>query len=142
MAALPPFSLLQIRRWADSLGAAGAVLCALHCALLPLALALLPAAGLGVLASDSFEAAFTVAATLLASASLWQGFRQHRGYHAWAIVVPGLALVWAGLLVEPLHRSVLPHALVMTLGGALIATAHLVNLRLSFGVPGSRCCAH
>ena len=40
MAALPPFSLLNIRRWADSLGAAGAFLCALHCALLPLALLL------------------------------------------------------------------------------------------------------
>lgn len=161
MAALPPFSLLPVRRsvaarqhplrlraaaawlarWADSLGAAGAFLCALHCALLPLALVLLPAAGLGVLASEGFEAGFTVAATLLAVASLWQGFRRHRGYHAWALVLPGLALVWAGLLIEPLHASVLPHALVMTVGGALIASAHLVNLKLSFG-EGSACCAH
>ena len=34
--------------WADRLGAIGAFICALHCALIPLALALIPTLGLGL----------------------------------------------------------------------------------------------
>lgn len=132
----------RLLRWLDSLGAMGAFLCALHCALLPLALVLLPAAGLGVFNSQRFEEVFSVSATLLAVGSLWHGYRSHRGYHAWALVVPGLALIWLGLLYTPLHHSVLPHALVMTLGGTLISLAHLVNLRLSAHVHHGDCCNH
>lgn len=132
----------SLLRWLDSLGAMGAFLCALHCALLPLALVLLPAAGLGVFNSQAFEEVFSVSATLLAVGSLWHGYRSHRGYHAWALVAPGLALIWLGLLYAPLHHSVLPHALVMTLGGTLISLAHLVNLRLSSRAHHGACCGH
>src|SRR5690606_22177923 len=54
----PPFVMtasakphrFRLPPWADRLGAFGAFLCAAHCALIPLALALLPAMGLGFLA--------------------------------------------------------------------------------------------
>lgn len=119
--------------WADRLGALGAFVCALHCALVPVALALLPALGLGLVAWHGVEWAFTGLATVLAVVSLYLGYRGHRAYHAWLMVAPGLALVWSALLYPPLHDSVLPHALAMTAGGVLIALAHLVNLRLSYG---------
>ena len=122
-----------LARWVDSLGMSGAALCAIHCALLPVALALLPVLGLGVLASPGFELGFVLVATLLASASLWHGYRHHRAYHAFLWLVPGLVLLWAGILVEALHHPVVAHAITMSLGGSLVALAHLANMRLSRG---------
>ena len=124
---------LHLPRWADRLGAFGAFLCALHCALIPVALAVVPALGLGLIAWHRLEWAFSLFATVLAITSLWLGYRNHRAYHAWLLVAPGLALVWGGLLVRHAHDGSAVHASVMAAGGLLIGAAHLVNLRLSFG---------
>jgi hypothetical protein len=48
----------------DRLGAAGSLLCALHCALLPLAIAVLPALGIALWSSEAFEIGFVIFATL------------------------------------------------------------------------------
>lgn len=131
MAELQPVSTLA--RWVDSLGSVGALLCAVHCALLPFALVLLPVLGLGILASAGFEMAFVLSASALALVSLWHGHRRHRAYHALAVLVPGLVALWAGILVPQLHHARIPHAIAMSIGGTLVALAHLVNLRLSQG---------
>jgi hypothetical protein len=133
MAAIVKPHRLHLPKWADRLGAVGAFICALHCALIPVALAVLPALGLGLVAWHGLELAFSGFATLLAITSLWLGYRNHRAYHAWLLVAPGLLAIWGAVLYPPLHDSVLPHAIAMTLGGVLIAIAHLVNLRLSYG---------
>ena len=131
-------SLIKPRRfhlphWADRLGAVGAFICALHCALIPVALAVVPAFGLGLVAWHGFEFAFSSFATVLALISLYLGYRGHRAYHAWLLVAPGLLLIWGAYLYPPLHDSITPHAVAMAVGGVLIALAHLVNLRLSWG---------
>jgi hypothetical protein len=64
---------------------------------------------------------------------LWHGYGHHRAYHAFLLLVPGLALLWAGILVPALHHPVVAHAVTMSLGGTLVALAHLVNMRLSRG---------
>ena len=133
MAAIVKRHTLKLPAWADRLGAVGAFICALHCAMIPIALALLPTLGLGLVAWHGLEVAFSVFATVLAVTSLYLGYRGHRAYHAWLLVAPGLLLIWGSLLYPPLHASVLPHAAAMTMGGVLIALAHLVNLRLSWG---------
>jgi hypothetical protein len=117
----------------DQLGTAGAMLCAVHCALLPIALALLPMLSFGILSSPGFESGFVLFATALASASLWHGYRHHRAYHAFLLLVPGLAALWAGVYIPAWHESVLGHAVVMSLGGLLVGLAHLLNMRLSRG---------
>jgi hypothetical protein len=124
---------LHLPAWADRLGAVGAFICALHCALVPIALALLPTVGLGLVAWHGLELAFSLFATVLAVTSLYLGYRGHRAYHAWLLVAPGLLLIWGALLYPPLHASNVPHAVAMAAGGVLIALAHLVNLRLSWG---------
>lgn len=130
----------SLHHWIDSLGSVGALLCAVHCALLPIALALLPMFGFGILASPAFELGFVFFASTLAAASLWHGYRRHRAYHALALLVPGLVALWAGILVPVLHHDLFAHAVAMSIGGTLVALAHLVNIKLSQGhVHGVAC---
>jgi len=126
----------------DSVGSAVAMVCAVHCALLPFVLATLPALGLGLLAVQQWELPYVAFASVLALASLWLGFRRHRVYRALAFLVPGLVAVWAGLLVPALHDDLVRHAVAMTFGGTLIAVAHLVNLRLTHGHVHDATCSH
>lgn len=143
MAVIPPSKNWSFSRVADSVGSVGAMLCAAHCALLPLVIAALPALGISVFASTSLEWGFVTFATILALTSLWQGYRKHRVYRALAFLVPGLLAVWAGVLIPNLHHSVVPHAVVMSVGGTLIAVAHIINLRLTHGhVHDARCHHH
>lgn len=131
-----------LTRAADRIGVTGSVLCALHCAAIPLVIALVPGIGLGLFASEGLEAGFVVFATVLALASLWMGFKRHRSFRGWLFLVPGLAAVWAAILYPPLHHSVVPHAVVMAIGGTLIAVAHVLNLRLTHGHVQDACCHH
>lgn len=117
-------------RKADRIGFAASFLCAVHCALWPLLLALAPAFGLELGGWIDLDQAFVVFATLLGVSTLALGWRRHRGFHAWMLLAPGLALVWVGAF-SPLHNHSLTHAAVMVAGGALLALAHLVNLRLT-----------
>jgi len=143
MAVIPPSKNWTFSRVADSVGSVGAMLCAAHCALLPLVIAALPALGISVFASTSLEWGFVTFATILALTSLWQGYRKHRVYRALAFLVPGLLAVWAGVLIPNLHHSIVPHAVVMSVGGTLIAVAHIINLRLTHGhVHDARCHHH
>lgn len=117
-------------RRADRIGFVASALCAVHCALLPLALALLPALGLNLGGWIDFDQAFVVFATLLGATTLTFGYRRHRGFHAWLLLIPGLLLVWAGSFTG-LHNHGLVHAVVMVAGGSLLAAAHFANLRLT-----------
>lgn len=126
----------------DRIGATGSMLCAIHCALLPVAIAALPALGVGLLADHRVEAGFIAFASLLGVVSLVWGWRRHRHVAALRLLLPGLALLWLGLLLPPLHDSRLWHALVMTAGGALVGLAHVRNLRLNHCVLHGPGCAH
>ena len=133
MATPAPVARWTISRWVDSLGSVGAVLCAIHCALLPIALVMLPMLSLGILASAAYEFGFVIFATALAIASLWHGYRHHRAYHAFLVLIPGLAALWGGVSIHSWHDSLVAHAVAMSIGGALVGLAHLVNMRLSAG---------
>ena len=126
----------------DRLGASGSLVCAVHCALLPLAIALLPALGLTALASQGFERAFVAFATLLGVFSVVWGYRRHRAVRALWLLIPGVLTLWVVVLYEPLHAMVLPHAIAMTFGGTLVALAHIANLRLNHGHVHDASCAH
>lgn len=115
---------------ADRLGVAASTLCAVHCALLPLLLGLAPALGLKFGGWVDFDQAFVVFASLLAATTLTLGYRRHRIFRAWVLLLPGLALVWLGSFTA-LHDHTLGHLGVMVAGGLLLAAAHLANLRLT-----------
>ena len=130
------------RRLLDRLGAYASLLCALHCALLPVFIAVLPTLGLASLAGDGFEFGFVVFATLLGLFSVVWGYLRHRAARVLTLLIPGLVVLWSAVLYAPLHESVLPHALAMTLGGTLVALAHLVNLRLNHRHVHDASCVH
>lgn len=125
----------------DRLGASGSILCAIHCALLPLVIAAVPALGLTALANDGFEFGFVVFASLLGLFSIIWGYRRHRGVRAAVLLLPGLALLWTSVLYPPLHEPLLAHAIAMTLGGTLVGLAHIVNLRLNYAHVHDASCA-
>lgn len=139
----PPTHRSDVRRPArmlDRVGATGSLLCAVHCALLPLLLALLPSLGIAAWLGHDFERGFVLFASALGLFTLLWGYRRHRTARALRLLVPGLSALWLGVLVAPLHEAVLPHAIVMTLGGTLVGLAHLANLRLSHAhVHGAHC---
>lgn len=132
----------SLRRLLDRFGATGSLLCAVHCAVLPLMLALAPSLGLSFWLGDGVERTIVVFVSLLGLFSLLLGYRRHHALQALALLLPGLAALWAGLLYDPLHHAAVPHAVVMTLGGTLVAVAHLVNLRLNHGHVHDASCAH
>ena len=127
-------------RLLDRFGAAGSLLCAIHCALLPIAIATLPALGIATWLGDGFERGFVVFASLLGAFSMLWGYRRHGAVRAVGLLTLGLAALWFGVLYEPLHHALVPHALIMTLGGSLVGMAHLANLRLVHVHSAS--CAH
>jgi hypothetical protein len=120
------------RRWwhmADRLGATASFLCAVHCALLPFVLALLPVLGLSFLADHRFERGFVFFASALASFVLASGYRRHRSPLAIALAIPGLLLLILGVTVLHSH-SIVVHSVMVTCGGLLVASSHFLNLRL------------
>lgn len=114
----------------DRVGATASFLCAVHCALLPFVLALLPLVGLGFLAGHTFERVFVACAALLAVGSLAIGYRHHRRPHALFLMLPGIALLLFGVAVNIDVRVTL-HTVAVVCGGVLVASAHVTNLVLT-----------
>jgi hypothetical protein len=116
-------------RFADRIGGTASFLCAIHCALLPFVIAILPLVGLGFLADHAIERGFVVFACLLATTTLGLGFRRHRDASPLFLLLPGIALLASGVLVDFERASTL-HAVLVSSGGTLLALAHWRNLRV------------
>lgn len=132
-------------RMADRIGATASFLCAIHCALLPFVLALLPFLGLEFLADHRFERGFVFFACALASVALIRGFRRHQRPLPLMLAIPGLALLIFGVTFAQ-HFSIVLHSVMVTCGGLLLASAHFVNLRRDSRLPHAHVhdaqCAH
>jgi len=136
-----PIARNRWARFADRFGATASFLCAIHCALLPLLVAALPALGLSFLADHRYERAFILFATLLALTSLAIGFRRHQRFGAFWFLVPGIVLLLAGAVIA-LDDATNLHAMLVAIGGTLVACAHIVNMRLTHGHVHDATCQH
>jgi hypothetical protein len=114
----------------DRVGVFASGLCAVHCASLPLLSASLPALGLSLGGFGDLDQAFVLFASMLGISTVTLGYRRHRVLKAAWLLVAGLLMLWVGSFTS-LHDHGLGHALVMTLGGVLLALAHFYNLRLT-----------
>lgn len=128
-------------RFADRFGATASILCAVHCAALPFVVALLPMFGLDFLADHRYEQGFILFATLLAVTTLLLGLRRHQRFAALWFLVPGIVLLLAGAAIA-LKDATNLHAVLVAIGGTLVACAHITNLRLSHGHVHDAACEH
>ena len=126
-------------RWYDRLGAGAATLCAVHCAVLPFAIAVLPLFGLEFLASHAFEWVFLGLSAALAVLSVTHSWRHHGRFYAWTPLLLGLAILGGERFFPGIHEHVVAHAIAMSTGGLLVAAAHWINLRRAHGGPA---CPH
>ena len=125
-----PYSQKSLSERLDQAGMTASLLCAVHCALMPLAITLLPLLGLSFLADSRMEWALVVLAAVLGTTSLTVGYRQHRSTNALRVLFAGLAILVAGRLFETYAVGQWAVGVVVA-GGVIIAIAHSINLRLS-----------
>jgi hypothetical protein len=113
----------------DAAGATASLLCAVHCALMPLLVSVLPLIGLSFLVDERTEWALVALSAVLGISSLSLGYREHRSPRALIILGIGLVLLATGRILE--ERGVeVGGVAVVVLGGLTLAAAHIVNRRL------------
>jgi hypothetical protein len=117
-----PFHVSRI----DRLGAGVSFLCAIHCAVVPLAATVLPLLGFGFLADERIERAVLLTSIALAGASVCWGIRIHRQRRILLLFGAALFLIIRGHQYGQGPAEVIP----VVLGVALFVCAHLLNHRL------------
>lgn len=132
---------MQNDSWWDRIGATGSLLCAVHCAVGPLLIALLPALGLTWF-NPRFEITVATFVTILGLGSIYLGWRRHRATRALGFMLPGVCLIWLAILLPFLHENIVRHAVFMAMGGTLVAIGHLINLKLNHGHVHDASCSH
>lgn len=105
------------------------LLCAVHCALMPLVITLLPLIGLAFLANEWVEWLLLGASGALGVSSLCLGYRAHGRRRPLAVLATGLALVALGRAAHAGHWRPYDVTL-LVVGGFTIATSHYLNRRL------------
>lgn len=113
----------------DRVGMTASLLCAVHCALMPLVVTLLPLLGLSFLANEATEWSLIGLSMLFGVSSLCLGFRRHRYRRALFLLAGGFALLATGRIAERNSNERLGVVLVVC-GGVTVACAHLLNRRL------------
>lgn len=113
---------------ADGLGFSASLLCAVHCALLPTLVSMLPLVGLEFLAHHAVEGAIVCLSIVVGVVALLPGYaRVHGKILPILVFLCGMGLIALGhwLMPEIFH---LPF---VVMGATTVAMGHLINWRLS-----------
>jgi hypothetical protein len=112
----------------DWLGVMASSLCIAHCALLPLLILVLPAAGMGWIASESLSRTAIAIAAVVAAVALVRGRRAHGRCGPLVIAALGVAALVAGDVLA--ETSLVWGVVLAVAGGGTVASAHLGSIRL------------
>jgi tetrahydromethanopterin S-methyltransferase subunit C len=108
----------------DALGVTASVLCAIHCAILPLVVASLPVFGVNIVHNPLFEYGMIGLAFVIGTGSLWHGFtRHHRRLLPWLLFAGGMIALIAKEIWPGMELVFLPVAVI------LVVSAHVLNYR-------------
>jgi len=110
----------------DQLGMTASIICAVHCAALPLAVTSLPLIGLEFLANIWVEICMLLLSAVIGTWSLAATYKIHRNLMPLMILLAGFALIAAGHFLWHHLEAVLIPA-----GGITIAAAHFTNWKLN-----------
>ena len=92
----------SLNRWKDSLGIFASVICAIHCAVTPILLALLPTLAFTEwIASPRFHQIAAVVCVGIVSLAIWPAFRRFRDYSVLSLSTAGLGLLIAAAFFLP-----------------------------------------
>ena len=115
--------MLRKLNW-DALGVTASLVCAIHCAVLPLVMVTLPILGVNIIHNASFEYGMIGLAFLIGTRALWHGFsRHHRRLTPWMLFVAGMTLLIIKEIWQSYELAFLPFAVLLIVG------AHLLNYR-------------
>ena len=111
----------------DKLGISASLLCAIHCALVPLVLPLVSSLGLSFLWSHEFELFMIALAAVVGLWALSHGYRHaHRSLLPFTVFGIGMAIILASKIwINPAYEF-----LVLPAGAMLIVAAHWRNWKL------------
>jgi hypothetical protein len=111
----------------DAIGISASMLCAIHCAALPIILTVSAFSSLAWLETPAIEVSFLLASFLIASYSLTRGFVKH--HH----IIKALLIVGAGFAFMLSSRFIggTWHHLLTAIGGVIVAYAHWLNWQLT-----------
>lgn len=125
----------------EALGIGASLACAIHCAIMPLALSSLPLFGINLIHNIYIELLLLGVAFAIGIFSLWHGFKKHHHH------LETIGIFSVGICLFVLHQFIkFPYsALVFIVPGvAAIITAHVLNHR--FCTQANHChaddCAH
>lgn len=110
----------------DSFGFFASFLCALHCALLPVLLVLLPFASRQLLMGHAVELLLLGLSFMMACVSLVQSYHKHRRRQVLILMFGGFVLVILGLTL--MHTQAMEVVLTST-GGLIVALGHYLSWR-------------
>lgn len=122
----------RVHKTMDAVGAAASFLCAIHCAVLPFVVTLLPLWGLGFLAGAATEWGLLLLAATFAVVSLGFGYRKHRSIRVLALATGALGFLFMGRFAEHQEWGARAAALGVA-GGLVLVAAHWMNFRLCRG---------
>jgi hypothetical protein len=108
----------------DALGIATSVACAVHCAVLPLALTSLPLFGINIIHNNFFEAGMITLAFAIGSLALYHGYKRH--HHR---VLP-LLMFSLGFIFLVVKEILITYELWLLVPAvAFILSGHFLNFR-------------
>ena len=106
--------------------------CAIHCALTPLLVGVLPLLGMSFLSEERTEAWLVGAVVVFATGSALWGFRRHRALRAVMAFVGAVGILLLGRWLGDAHPLGIPLTI---LGGIAIAIAHWISARACRACP-------
>jgi hypothetical protein len=108
----------------DALGIGASLLCAVHCAVLPVLVTLLPLLGLHMRGNEKLEHALLACTFVIGVAALLSGYRRHRQLQPLLWFLAG----FAGLLLGHYRLRPAWQPAVIAAGAVCIIVAHIRNL--------------
>jgi hypothetical protein len=114
------------KRNLDNVGMTASILCAIHCAFVPIMLTSLPILGLGFLINPWLEWSMIIFAFMIGMYAIGKSYlKQHHKPLPLLLLTGGFTIIITGhFLATNLHE-----AIVVPFGGLLIAVAHFFNMK-------------
>lgn len=109
----------------DKIGVGASLLCAVHCALLPVVFTTLPLLGVELLENEKVESGFILFSAVVGCVALYSGCKKHRKKLPLVLFITGISLlVFAHYFLE----GGMEVSIKMT-GATTIISAHIINWR-------------